>query len=167
MNLSKDGTNQLPKAGFDWIALKIIFQGRKGLNLPLFSNFDTYCPFIQNMFGLAHFHIFLYINQLLNKVLLKCIASFSISGVILVMFSNFNGVDSFWTLFSRSERSNFLFFVIYLGQYLRNGACCDQCLCEAHIQSHIWYFGLPCDLWPWITFNGQIKVTDLSRVCVS
>ena len=33
-------TNQLPKAGFDWIALKI-FQGRKGLNLPLFSNFDT------------------------------------------------------------------------------------------------------------------------------
>ena len=28
-------------------------------------------------------------------------------------------------------------FVIYLGQYLRNGACCDQCLYEAHIQSHI------------------------------
>ena len=29
-------------------------------------------------------------------------------------------------------------FVIYLGQYLRNGACCDidQCLYEAHIQSH-------------------------------
>ena len=38
MNLPKDGTNQLPKAGFDWIALKVIFQGRKGLNLPLFSN---------------------------------------------------------------------------------------------------------------------------------
>ena len=102
MNLPEDGTNQLPKAGFDWIALKGIFQGRKGLNLPLFSNFDTYCPFIQNLFsnffyifgmklppdgddelwreefdwitlkvslsraersGLAHFHIFLYINQ--------------------------------------------------------------------------------------------------------
>ena len=28
-------------------------------------------------------------------------------------------------------------FVIYLGQYLRNGACCDQYLYEAHIQSHI------------------------------
>ena len=51
MNLPEDGTNQLPKAGFDWIALKIIFQGRKGLNLPLFSNFDTYCPFIQNLFS--------------------------------------------------------------------------------------------------------------------
>ena len=43
------GTNKLPKAGFDWIALKVIFQGRKDLNLPLFSNFDIYCPFIQNM----------------------------------------------------------------------------------------------------------------------
>ena len=51
MNLPKDGTNQLPKAGFDWIALKVIFQGRKGLNLPLFSNFDIYCPFIQNLFS--------------------------------------------------------------------------------------------------------------------
>ena len=50
MNLPKEGTNQLPKAGFDWIALKVIFQGQKGLNLPLFSNFDIYCPFIQNLF---------------------------------------------------------------------------------------------------------------------
>ena len=33
-------------------------------------------------------------------------------------------------LFSRSERSK---FVIYLGQYLRNGTCCDQCLYQAHI----------------------------------
>ena len=44
MNLSKDGTNQLPKAGFDYIALKVIFQGRKGLNLLLFSNFDMKLP---------------------------------------------------------------------------------------------------------------------------
>ena len=51
MNLPNDGTNQLPKAGFDWIALKVIFQGRKGLNLPLFSNFDIYCPFIQILFS--------------------------------------------------------------------------------------------------------------------
>ena len=51
MNLPEDGTNQLPKAGFDWIAPKVIFQGRKGLNLQLFSNFDTYCPFIQNLFS--------------------------------------------------------------------------------------------------------------------
>ena len=45
MNLPKDGNNQLPKAGFDWIALKVIFQGL------LFSNFDIYCPFIQNLFS--------------------------------------------------------------------------------------------------------------------
>ena len=51
MNLPKDGTNQLPKAGFDWIALKVIFQGLKGLNLLLFSNFDIYYPFIQNLFS--------------------------------------------------------------------------------------------------------------------
>ena len=31
-------------------------------------------------------------------------------------------------------------FVIYLGQYLRNGACCDQCLYEVHMQSHIGSF---------------------------
>ena len=49
MNLPEDGTNQLPKAGFDWIALTVIFQGRKGLNLSLFSNFAIYCPFIQNL----------------------------------------------------------------------------------------------------------------------
>ena len=45
MNLPKDGTNELTKAGFDFI-----FQGRKGINLPLFSNLDIYCPFIQNLF---------------------------------------------------------------------------------------------------------------------
>ena len=51
MNIPEEGTNQLLKAGFDWIALKVIFQGRKGLNLSLFSNFATYCPFIQNLFS--------------------------------------------------------------------------------------------------------------------
>ena len=37
-------------AGFDWIALKVIFQGRKGIHLHLFSNVDTYCLFTQNLF---------------------------------------------------------------------------------------------------------------------
>ena len=50
MNLPKDGNNHLTKAGFEWIALKVIFQGPKDLNLPLFSNFDAR-TFIQNMFG--------------------------------------------------------------------------------------------------------------------
>ena len=50
MNLPMYGNNQLPIAGFDWIALKVIFQGQKGLNLQLFSNFDIFCLFIQNLF---------------------------------------------------------------------------------------------------------------------
>ena len=36
-NLPKDGTNQLPKAGFDWIAVKVLFQGRKGQILAFFT----------------------------------------------------------------------------------------------------------------------------------
>ena len=51
MNLPNDGTNQLPKAGFHWIALKVIFQGQKGLHLLLFCNYDTYFPFIKNLFS--------------------------------------------------------------------------------------------------------------------
>ena len=36
--------------------------------------------------------------------------------------------------------------LIYLGQYIRNTACYDQCVYVEHIQSHIWYFSLPYDL---------------------
>ena len=44
--------------------------------------------------------------------------------------------------------------------YLINYACCDQTLYEIHIHevSNILLFSLTHDLWPWITFNGQIKV---------
>ena len=91
MTLPKDGTNQLPKAGFDWMAVNVIFQGRKGLNLPLFSNFHTYCP---------------------------CIYSKSVIGSHL--------------------------FTIYIGT-----------------------ISLPQDIRPWITFQGQIKVTRLSKYCIS
>ena len=38
------------------------------------------------------------------------------------------------------------------------GACYDKSLYETHIVSHIWSFSLTHDLWPWITFKGQIKV---------
>ena len=201
MNLPWDGTNQLPKAGFDWIALKVIFQGQKGLILPLLSNLDTYCPFIPNLFcnfslfwheaspgswqrsvkrriSLNHskghcqgqkcqvWLIFTHLTILISsiEVLPKCIASCSFSEVILVLFSNFNGV------FFKVRKVQFgplLSIGLYLGQYLRTGACCEQCLYEAHIQSHIWSFSWPCDFWPWITLKGQIKVTDLSRGCVS
>ena len=40
-----------------------------------------------------------------------------------------------------------IWIFIYLGQYLRNGACCDQCFYEVHTQIHIWSFNWPCDLW--------------------
>ena len=34
---AKDGTNQLPKARFDGITLKVILQGRKGLNFSILA----------------------------------------------------------------------------------------------------------------------------------
>ena len=40
--------------------------------------------------------------------------------------------------YSQGQKGPIWTFVIYLGQYLRNGACCDQCLYETHIQSHIY-----------------------------
>ena len=109
--------------------------------------------------------IFTHFSVLISsiEVLPKCIASCSFSEVILVLFSNFNGVGWFKGYFQGQKGPSWT-FVIYLGQYLRNGACCDQCLYLAHIQSHIWSFCWPCDLWPWITFKGQIKVTDLQWV---
>ena len=128
MNLPRDGTNQLPKAGCDWIVLKLIIQGRKGLNWPIL----TLCPFIQNLFSnfssilawsfpewwqqtvrrriwLNHskghcqgqkghiWLIFRHFSILISsiEVLPKCIASCSFSEVILVLFSNFNGVGWF------------------------------------------------------------------------
>ena len=128
MNLPKDGTNQLPKAGFDWIALKVIFQGCKGLNLPLFSNFDTYCPFIQNLFGNT-FPLFWHESSpgwwqwtvkrriWLNHSKGHCQGQKGDVVMLLIDFKcYFHGLKGpIWT------------FVIYLGQYLRNGACCYQC----------------------------------------
>ena len=42
MKLSQDGANELWREGFDWITLMVIVKVRRS--------------------GLAHFHIFLYIN---------------------------------------------------------------------------------------------------------
>ena len=112
---------------------------------------------------LAHFsHFSILISSI--EVLPKCIASCSFSEVILVLFSNFNGVGHDFKGYFQGQKGPIWTFVIYLGQYLRNGACCDQCLYEEHIQSHIWSLSWPCDLWPWITFKGQIKVTDSQGV---
>ena len=44
-------------------------------------------------------------------------------------------------------------FVIYFGQYLRNGACCDQCLYEAYI--YIAIYDISVDL---VTFDLGIPL---------
>ena len=45
-----------------------------------------------------------------------------------MLFSNFNDVKGYF----KGKKGPIWTFVIYLGQYLRNSACCDQCLYEAH-----------------------------------
>ena len=83
-----------------------------------------------------------------------------VASQILMVLINFKG-------YFQGQKGPIWTFVIYLGQYLRHGACYDHCLYEAHIHSHIlWYFSLPCDLWPWITFKGQIKVTPFKGLCL-
>ena len=42
--LPKEGTNELPKDGFDWITLKVIFQGPKGLKKVKFGCFCYFWP---------------------------------------------------------------------------------------------------------------------------
>ena len=46
---------------------------------------------------------------------------------------------------SKCQKGQIWAFVIYLHQH------------ETHIVSHIWYFSWPHDLWPWVTFKGQMK----------
>ena len=52
-----------------------------------------------------------------------------------MLFSNLMVLVDFKGYF-QGQKGPIWTFVIYLGQYLRNGAYCDQCLYEAHIQSH-------------------------------
>ena len=53
-----------------------------------------------------------------------------------MLFSNFNVLIDFKDSF-QGQKGPIWTFVIYLGQYLRNGACCDQSVYEAHMQSQI------------------------------
>ena len=50
--------------------------------------------------------------------------------------------------------------VIYVSQYLRNGACCDQCLYEAHIICKVIY-GLSVDL---VNFDLGLPLKVKSRL---
>ena len=146
MKLPQDGDHELWRKGFDWITPKVIAKVRK-VRFDSCSHISLYisvvlkcCPNVLHHVGSPRW------SQCCSQILM-----------VLIYFKGyFQGQkDPIWT------------FVIYLGQYLRNGACCDKFLYEAHIQSHIWYFSWHCDLWPWITVKSQIKVTDLSRYCIS
>ena len=49
MKLPKNGTNQLPKEGFDWIILKFILKGPKGPKKVKLGYFATFWKLSQNM----------------------------------------------------------------------------------------------------------------------
>ena len=82
--------------------------------------------------------MFTYFSILIRsiEVLSKCIVLWFFRGDPSAVFKNFNGLIDFKGYF-QGQKGPIWIFVIYLGQYLRNGACCDQCLYEAHKQSHI------------------------------
>ena len=49
----------------------------------------------------------------------------------------------------------------------QKGACCDQCLYEAHIKKVIYDLSVDLVIFDLgLPFKDQIKVTDLSRGCV-
>ena len=54
MKLPKGGTDGLPKDGFDWITLKVIFQCLKGQKKVKFGYRATFGNFLQN--GKITFH---------------------------------------------------------------------------------------------------------------
>ena len=143
MKLPQDGNNKLWREGFDWIILKVIAKVRK-VTLGSFSHISLYWSVVLKCCPNVLHHV-------ASQRWSYCCSQ------ILMVLVYFKG-------YFQGQKGPIWTFVIYLGQYLRNGACCDQCLYEAHIQSHIWSFSWPCDLWPWITFKGQIKVTDFQGV---
>ena len=50
MKLPKEGADGLPKDGFDWVTLKVIFQGLKGPKKVKFGCFATFCQFSQKRY---------------------------------------------------------------------------------------------------------------------
>ena len=67
--LPKEGTNELPKDGFDWITLKVIFQGPKGLKKVTFCCFATFCQF--SLKWSDNFSLFL-VCSFLGMILINC-----------------------------------------------------------------------------------------------
>ena len=72
--------------------------------------------------------------------------------LIVMVLIDFNG-------YLQGQKGPVWTYAIYWGQYLRNGACCDQCLYAAHTQRHIWSLSWPCDLYLGI----PLKVKSMSQ----
>ena len=85
---------------------------------------------------------------------------------VYIYIWSFSLPSNFFT-FYEIERANKDHWV-FSGLHFISQASCDQSLLETHIGSHIWPISLSQDLWPWMTFNGQIKPTTwLAKGCTS
>ena len=172
MNLPRNGTNQLPKNGFDWIALKVIYQGRKSLNLTIFFNFDTFCPFIQHLFS----NVFSIVTWSFPRmVTIKLMKQWTVNRRIWLkdLIGHFRGQKGQVCSFSETVHvltnvcmkhfykviCNISIYLVtfdlglplnvksrshtFKGLCLINGASYDQMFYEIHIVSHMWSFSLP------------------------
>ena len=97
--------------------------------------------------------IFTYFSILISsiEVLPKCIASCSFSEVIIVLFSNFNGVDWFQMLFSKSENP-IRTFVNYLANLSETVHAVTN-VCMKHIYKVIYIMIFQFTLWSLILDN--------------
>ena len=86
MKLPKEGADGLPSYGFDWITLKVSFQGPKGKKKVKFGCFATFCQFSQKLFD--NFSLFLV---------------YSFFGMILINCQEMDFIELFKRSFSRSE----------------------------------------------------------------
>ena len=136
-SLPNDGTNELSKDGFDGIALKVIFQGRKGQIGP-FSHIDIYYSVVPQCCLIVLHHV---------ASLGWCKCCPTIQMVCGHSIGNFEGHKGhFGPLWSICTNISETVHVMTKSWY------------ETHIVSHVWSLSWPHDLWPWITFKGQIKV---------
>ena len=97
MKLTKEGTNELSKDGFDWIALNVIIKGPKGPEKVKFGCFATFFQFSQK--GSINFSLFL---------------AYSFLGMILINCQEMDFIELFQRSFSRWERSGLAHFPIII-----------------------------------------------------
>ena len=97
MKLPKEGADGLPGYGFDWITLKVSFQGPKGKKKVKFGCFAIFCQFSQKRFD--KFSLFLV---------------YSFFGMILINCQEMDFIELFKRSFSRSERSGLAHFPIII-----------------------------------------------------